>query len=132
MIALLGASGYIGSAFADALEQRGRPFMAVSRAQVDYSRFSVLVEFLRQHKPAFLINAAGFTGKPNVDSCEVARDETLLGNVVLPVTIAHACETTGTPWAHVSSGCIYNGAKVFRKGQWTVQTDLSSAEFQEL
>ncbi len=132
MIALLGASGYIGSAFAEALEQRGSPFLPLSRAQVDYSRFSVLVDFLRQSKPAFLINAAGFTGKPNVDACEVARGETIRGNVILPLTVAHACETTGTPWAHVSSGCIYNGAKVFRKGQWTVETDLASAEFQEL
>ena len=132
MIALLGASGYVGSAFAEALEQGGRTFVAVSRAQVDYSRFSVLVDFLRQRKPAFLINAAGFTGKPNVDACEVARGETLRGNVLLPLTIAHACETTGTPWAHVSSGCIYNGAKVFRKGGWRVETDLAGAEFQEL
>jgi len=132
MIALLGASGYIGSAFAEALEQRGQSFVSVSRTQVDYSRFSVLVDFLRQHKPAFLINAAGFTGKPNVDACEVARVETLNGNVLLPLAIAHACETTGTPWGHVSSGCIYNGAKVFRQGRWTVETDLASAEFQEL
>jgi dTDP-4-dehydrorhamnose reductase len=107
MITLLGASGYIGSAFAEALEQRGAAFVAVSRAQLDYTQFSVLVDFLRQQKPAFLINAAGFAGKPNVDACEVARAETLRGNVLLPVTIAHACEITGTPWGHVSSGCIY-------------------------
>jgi len=132
MIALLGAKGYIGSAFAEALEQRGWAFTALSRAQLDYTRFSVLVEFLRQHKPAFLINAAGFTGKPNVDACEVARAETLEGNVLLPLTIAHACEIAGTPWGHISSGCIYNGAKVLREGRWEVETDLATAEFQNL
>jgi dTDP-4-dehydrorhamnose reductase len=132
MIALLGASGYIGSAFAEALQQRGSAFMPVSRAQLDYTRFSVLVDFLRQHQPAFLINAAGFTGKPNVDACEVARAETLHGNVLLPLAIAHACEITGTPWGHVSSGCIYNGAKILRDGQWQVESDLASHEFQKL
>jgi len=132
MIALLGARGYIGSAFAEALEQREQPFLSVSRAQVDYSRFPVLLAFLRQHRPAFLINAAGFTGKPNVDACEVARGETIRGNVLLPLTVAQACEVTGTPWGHVSSGCIYNGAKVFRSGRWTVETELASAEFREL
>jgi len=132
MIALLGARGYIGSAFAEAMEEREWPFAALSRAQLDYTRFPVLVEFLRQQKPAFLINAAGFTGKPNVDACEVARVETLNGNVLLPLTIAHACEITGTPWGHVSSGCIYNGARLLRQEQWEIETDLTSPEFQKV
>jgi dTDP-4-dehydrorhamnose reductase len=132
MIALLGARGYIGSAFAEALRQRGTPVTAPSRAQVDYTRFSVMVDFLRQHKPAFLINAAGFIGKPNVDACEVARAETLEGNVLLPLTIGHACEITGTPWGHVSSGCIYNGAKLLREGRWEIETDLASPGFEKL
>lgn len=132
MIALLGATGYIGSAFAETLQQRGTAFTPVSREQLDYTQFSILADFLRRQKPAFLINAAGFTGKPNVDACEVARAETLHGNVLLPLTIAHACEVTGTPWGHVSSGCIYNGAKVFRDGQWQIESDLASAGFQEL
>jgi dTDP-4-dehydrorhamnose reductase len=132
MIALLGASGYIGSAFAEALRQRGCAFTPLSRGQLDYARFSVLVDFLRGQKPAFLINAAGFTGKPNVDACEVARAETLHGNLLLPLTIAHACEVTGTPWGHVSSGCIYNGAKALRDGKWQIESDLASPEFQKL
>ena len=132
MIALIGATGYIGSAFAEALEEREWAFVPLSRSHLDYTRFSALVEFLRQRKPAFLINAAGFTGKPNVDTCEVARAETLDGNVLLPLTIAHACEVTGTPWGHVSSGCIYNGAKVLREGRWEIETDLASSEFQQL
>jgi UDP-glucose 4,6-dehydratase len=132
MIALLGASGYIGSAFAQALEERGWEFAALSRAQLDYTRFPVLLEFLRANKPAFLINAAGFAGRPNVDACEAARSETLQGNVLLPATIAHACEVTGTPWGHVSSGCIYNGAKVLRDGRWEVETALSGSGFRKL
>ena len=132
MIVLLGASGYIGSAFVAALRESGQEFLPVPRAQVDYSRFEHLVRFLRERKPAFLINAAGFTGKPNVDACEIARAETLQGNVLLPLTISHACDATGTPWGHVSSGCSYNGAKVLRDGRWEIETDLSRPAFQEL
>ena len=72
MIILLGGSGYIGQAFASELEKRKLPFKSVSRAQIDYSRFDVLLRFLRDTKPTFLINAAGYTGKPNVDACEIA------------------------------------------------------------
>src|SRR5262245_17165265 len=106
-IVLLGASGYVGQAFARELEKRGRTFVALSRRELDYARFQTLLDFLRTNKPGFLINAAGYTGKPNVDVCEIARAETLAGNTLLPQTISHACEITGTPWAHVSSGCIY-------------------------
>jgi dTDP-4-dehydrorhamnose reductase len=132
VIVLLGASGYIGNAFERTLRESARDFLPLSRAQVDYSRFETLVEFLRDRKPVFVINAAGFTGKPNVDACEVARAETLQGNVLLPLTIAHACEITKTPWGHVSSGCSYNGAKVLREGRWEIETDLSRPAFQRL
>src|SRR5437867_3710266 len=132
MIAVLGATGYMGSAFIEALEERRWPYRSLTRAQLDYTLFELLLRFLREEKPEFLINAAGFTGKPNVDACEIARAETLAGNVVLPLTIAHACSMTATPWGHISSGCSYNGAKVFRNASWEIETDLSSAGFQTL
>jgi dTDP-4-dehydrorhamnose reductase len=58
-----------------------------------------------------LINAAGYTGKPNVDACETDKANCLFGNAILPARIAEACEATKTPWGHVSSGCIYSGAR---------------------
>ncbi len=132
MIVVLGGSGYVGSAFLETLERKALPYTHLSRATLDYTRFGTLAEFLRQHKPEFLINAAGFTGSPNVDACEMARAETLEGNYALPLTIAHACEITGTPWGHISSGCSYNGAKVLRDGEWQLITDLTTPEFQEV
>src|SRR5688572_14296596 len=105
MILLLGASGYVGQAFAEALQKRDIAFNSLSRRQVDYTDFNTLVDLLRQHRPSFLINAAGHTGKPNVDACESERAETLSGNVLLPLTVSHACQITDTPWGQVSSGC---------------------------
>jgi len=133
MILLLGASGYIGQAFAAELGRRGLSFMPLSRRETDYSRFDVLLKFLREHKPEFVINAAGYIGKPNVDACENAKAETLHGNVVLPVTVANACLEAGVPWGHVSTGCIYNGAKVRDDaGGWRLETDLTKPEVREL
>ena len=132
MILLLGASGYIGQAFALELQRRGQEFIPLARRQTDYTRFDVLLEFLRAKKPAFVINAAGYTGKPNVDACEIARADTLAGNTLLPQTIAQACAATGTPWGHVSSGCIYSGAKVLASGQLRAEKDLTRPELRAL
>jgi dTDP-4-dehydrorhamnose reductase len=132
MTVVLGATGYIGTALIEALQSKRWPYSTVSRSQVDYTDFKTLLKFLEERKPEFLINAAGFTGKPNVDACELARAETLHGNVLLPLTIAHACSIANVPWGHVSSGCSYNGAKVLRRGAWEIETDLSKAEFRKI
>jgi len=132
MILLLGASGYIGEAFALELKRRKKEFITLSRAQVDYSRFDVLLAFLQSKQPAFVINAAGYTGKPNVDACELDKAGTLAGNTLLPQTIAHACAATNTPWGHVSSGCIFSGAKIAEHGRVRVEKDMTKPELHAL
>lgn len=131
-ILVLGASGYIGQEFLRQLEKRGHPFSSLSRAHLDYNRFDLLVGYLRKTRPAFLINAAGYTGKPNVDACENARADTLAGNTLLPQTIAQACESESIPWGHVSSGCIYSGAKIADGTVERIEADLSKPELRSL
>ena len=132
MIALLGATGYIGQAFAAVLRERNRPFTALTRKTLDYTRFDSLVGFLRETKPEFLVNLAGYTGKPNVDACETAQADTLAGNALLPQMIAEACASTNTPWGHISSGCIYAGAKVSVSGKIYAEKDLTKPEMRAL
>ena len=67
---------------------------------------------MRENKPAFLVNAAGFTGKPNVDACEDAKADTLAGNTLFPQMLSQVCVVEKIPWGHVSSGCIFSGAKI--------------------
>jgi dTDP-4-dehydrorhamnose reductase len=116
MIWLLGGSGYVGSAFAALLQRRGLPFRILRRAEVDYGNLDVLRAELRREEPSFVINTAGYTGKPNVDACEDHKAECLFGNAVLPGTIATACGEAKVPWGHVSSGCIYSGERADGKG----------------
>ena len=133
MILLLGGTGYIGQAFATELRRRNCAFRAVSRSECDYSQYALLSGLLRQLKPEFVVNCAGFTGKPNVDACEVLRAETLQGNTLLPLTIGHACEANGVLWGHVSSGCIYAGAKVAdENGKLHTEKDLLKPELRKL
>ncbi|MBA4135742.1 MAG: dTDP-4-dehydrorhamnose reductase [Opitutus sp.] len=111
MIFLLGGSGYVGHAYQALLTRKGIAFRNLRRADFDYTDRARLAELLRREKPEFLINAAGYTGKPNVDACELHKHECLFGNGVLPGIIADACADAGVPWGHVSSGCIFTGAR---------------------
>jgi len=127
MIYLLGGSGYIGSAFARQLAARGAPHRVLRRADFDYSRPELLRDALRADRVSFLINAAGHTGRPNVDACEDQRLECILGNVVHPLRVAEACASAGVPWAHLSSGCIYSGARP--DGSGFTETDPPNFSF---
>lgn len=131
-VVLLGARGYVGRAFENHLREEGAQVVVLSRSEVDYSQFPVLLQFLNENRPDFLINCAGYTGKPNVDACETARAETLAGNALLPQTVGHACAAAGVSWGHVSSGCIYNGAHVWRAGRWETAKDLTRPELWHL
>ena len=132
VILVLGASGYIGQAFINELVRRNARFQHVSRSQVNYTSFETLLTFLREIKPEFVVNAAGYTGKPNVDACELDKAGTLVGNTLLPQTIAHACAAADVPWGHVSSGCIYDGAKICEENIVRVENDLTRPALQAL
>lgn len=99
----------MGHAYQALFNRKGIPFRNLRRSELDYTNSGVLRAALMADQPEFLINAAGYTGKPNVDACELHKAECLLGNAVLPGVVAKACEGAGVPWGHVSSGCIYSG-----------------------
>lgn len=111
MIILLGATGYVGTAFTKLLESKKIKHKSISRTEIDYYKRTELSKAIKSLNADFLINAAGFTGKPNVDACEHQKTETLLGNSVLPGIIREVCEDNNLPWGHVSSGCIYSGRR---------------------
>ena len=133
MIWILGASGYIGEAFVAEAKKRKLDYRSVSRRNLDYTDFRTLLGALKKEKPDFVVNAAGFTGKPNVDACENQKGETVAGNVTLAQTVASACDVAGIKLGFVSSGCIYTGAKVRREcGTWAVEDNLTEPLVSEL
>lgn len=127
MIYLLGGSGYVGQAYQSLLTSKGIPFKNLRRAELDYGDPAQLTAALKRDRPEFLINAAGYTGKPNVDACELHKAECLFGNAVLPGLIAEACAAAGVPWGHVSSGCIFTGARA--DGSGFTETDAPNFTF---
>jgi dTDP-4-dehydrorhamnose reductase len=125
MIILLGSSGYVGKEFERILSKRGMSYKALTRAQVDYTSAAQLRSHLVANRPDFIINAAGFTGKPNVDACELQKEETMKGNVDFPKMLAQVCHELGIPWGHVSSGCIFSGCLVEKEGKWIAEKNMN-------
>lgn len=73
---------------------------------------------ITEHLPDAIFNAAGITGKPNVDWCETHQLETVLGNTVLPILIAQAAQEAGIYLLHLATGCIFYGRSTHEDGVW--------------
>lgn len=124
---LIGGNGYVGQAYQEVLEKKGITYKVLSRAEIDYYNPSILKECLLSESPDFVINTAGYAGKPNVDACEFDKANCLLGNAVLPGKVREVCEDLKIRWGHVSSGCIYNGYKNDKEGY--TEEDLPNFSF---
>ncbi len=111
MIILLGSAGYVGQVFQTQLTGRSVEWEALSGRQFTFANKADLVDSLKTKKASFLINCAGYTGKPNVDACELDKGNCLDGNAILPSVIREVCAEVGIGWGHVSSGCIFAGER---------------------
>jgi 3,5-epimerase/4-reductase len=60
--------------------------------------------------PDRVVNAAGKTGRPNVDQLEGMPEVTRRSNVTGPLVLAAACRRRGLHFTHLSSGCMYTGS----------------------
>ncbi len=122
MYILLGKNGYIAEAIIKQLKTFNLNYVALSRSDIDYTNKALLDLYILKnfHKnilseeKIFIINAAGYVGKPNVDACESNKEETIEGNVALPLMLSQLCADRNYTFVHISSGCIYNGySKIF-------------------
>lgn len=120
MVLLLGKNGYVAKRFIDFFEYKNIEYKSVSlKNESSYK----LGEILKQTKPKFVINAMGYTGVPNVDACEKAKEQCLYANVILAEIVADQCRKENVPLGFISSGCIYNEDvvewwKTFKERDW--------------
>lgn len=111
MILVLGGNGYLATEFGAFFTKNEIPHRVISRKDFDYASRPGLEEMLSECQPTFLINAAGYTGIPNVDASESNKSRCLLANTALPALLAEACAQRQLPWGHLSTGCIYSGRR---------------------
>jgi len=101
---IIGKTGWIGGQLITLLTQQGKTFhLCESRTQ---NRESLAAE-LDKYKPTHVLNAAGVTGRPNVDWCEDHRAETIRANVIGVLNVADLCAERGIHHLLYATGCIF-------------------------
>lgn len=106
------------------LAQKFNKFLKDSQiSDADITDLNAIRKELDEKKPEIVINAAGITGRPNIDWCEEHKLETIAGNIAGPLNILQACLPVGEAceerkiyWVHLSSGCIFQGSGPDNKG----------------
>lgn len=62
---------------------------------------------LDEIKPTHVLNAAGITGRPNIDWCEDHRPETMRTNVIGTLNLTDLCYQRGIHCTVYATGCIF-------------------------
>ncbi|WOH00787.1 hypothetical protein DCAR_0520162 [Daucus carota subsp. sativus] len=101
---IYGRTGWIGGLLGKLCEKDG--------IQYEYGRGrlenrSQLLSDLQLVKPTHVFNAAGVTGRPNVDWCESHKTETIRTNVVGTLNLADICREQGLLMINFATGCIF-------------------------
>lgn len=101
---IYGRTGWIGGLLGDICRKQGIPF-EYGRGRLE-NRSQLLFD-LQTVKPTHVFNAAGVTGRPNVDWCESHKPETIRTNVVGVLNLADLCRENGLLLMNYATGCIF-------------------------
>lgn len=102
MKVLIFGVGWLGNKYKEYLKADLHP--------ADITDKQAVAKALNEYKPKVVINAAGQTGRPNIDWCEEHKAETVEGNITGPLVLLKSCLDKNISLVHLSSGCIFNGA----------------------
>ncbi|GER45113.1 dTDP-glucose 4,6-dehydratase [Striga asiatica] len=101
---IYGKTGWIGGLLGKLCEKQG---IAYEYGKGRLENRSQLVADILSVKPTHVFNAAGVTGRPNVDWCESHKTETIRANVAGTLTLADVCRENGLLVMNFATGCIF-------------------------
>ncbi|CAI0414145.1 unnamed protein product [Linum tenue] len=101
---IYGRTGWIGGLLGKICESQGIDYTYGSGRLENRTS---LVNDIDTIKPTHVFNAAGVTGRPNVDWCESHKVETIRTNVVGTLTLADVCREKGLVMINYATGCIF-------------------------
>ncbi|KAG0615155.1 hypothetical protein M758_5G019400 [Ceratodon purpureus] len=101
---IYGRTGWLGGLLGKLCEKQGISYEYGSGRLENRSSLEADVAAV---KPTHVFNAAGVTGRPNVDWCESHKVETIRANVVGTLTLADVCKQNGLNLMNYATGCIF-------------------------
>ncbi|KAJ6361196.1 hypothetical protein OIU78_001771 [Salix suchowensis] len=101
---IYGKTGWIGGLLGKLCKDGGIPFEYGQGRLED--RMSILKD-IKKVNPTHVFNAAGVTGRPNVDWCESHKVETIRTNVGGTLTLADVCKEHNLLMMNFATGCIF-------------------------
>ncbi|KAL2133244.1 hypothetical protein VTI74DRAFT_2709 [Chaetomium olivicolor] len=99
-----GGDGWVAGHLKNLLESQDKEVYSTTVRMED--REAVLEE-LDRVQPTHVLNAAGCTGRPNVDWCEDNKEATIRSNVIGTLNLADCCFLRGIHCTVFATGCIY-------------------------
>ena len=107
---LILGKGYVGGyILANMAKNPAIEVEAFSKAELDYTDEYYLRNYMKEHRFDYLINAQGFTGRPNVDQAETEKEACWKYNVQVPLMFNTICRDLHVQPIHITSGCIFTG-----------------------
>ncbi|KAK9674228.1 hypothetical protein RND81_12G219500 [Saponaria officinalis] len=101
---IYGRTGWIGGLLGQMCDKQG---IAYEYGKGRLQDRASLIADIQNVKPTHVFNAAGVTGRPNVDWCESHKPETIRTNVVGTLTLADVCKEHGLLMMNYATGCIF-------------------------
>lgn len=102
-VVIFGANGMLGHAL-----QQVFPDAIFKGRELDITDATLVRTFIREIKPAIVVNAAAYT---DVEGCEENRERAFEVNGRAPGYIAEACHASGSLLVHYSTDYVFNGEK---------------------
>ena len=112
MNVLILGKGYIGTylqKYLNNLKPSNYNIFFKSKKDLDYTDSEILYNFCLSEDIKTIVNASGYTGSPNVDSCEDNKNDCFFYNVNIPIIIESVSKSLDINFIHIGSGCIYDG-----------------------
>ena len=101
---IYGKTGWIGGLLGKLCAEQG---IAYEYGKGRLENREALEQDIATVKPTHVFNAAGVTGRPNVDWCESHKVETIRANVVGTLTLADVCKQHNLVLINYATGCIF-------------------------
>lgn len=121
-----GHSGWVGQKVVSLLRSNDcEVVVAESRLE---NRDDVAKE-LDSVRPSHVMNAAGLTGRPNVDWCETHRLDVLRVNVIGTLSLLELCESRNIHITNFATGCLYHYDEVYTIGGSAKVTEATPPNF---